>query len=199
MSIPDNWPTDEDVERAVKAFDEVAVDAQIPYGRKRDAIKAALSAAPEPALATEGELEAALEDNENREARRIEILDFLQDEIGTAWTCDQCGYSTYHSTANECAECGKAFPILNLLAFKLHASHTDAPTSITPEASPSPAVQEGKIPTAFANFPIAIDPSLPDGVIELRDPTTGDLIGKIENAAAPKVSSPPDPSMREPN
>lgn len=42
----------------------------------------------------------------NRERRRMEILDFLQEEIGTAWNCPHCKYSTYHANANECAECG---------------------------------------------------------------------------------------------
>jgi hypothetical protein len=67
-----------------------------------------------------------------RETRRIEILDWLQDEIGTAWTCDHCGYSTYHANANECVKCGVDFPVLNMLAFKLHATHPNPPLPTTP-------------------------------------------------------------------
>jgi hypothetical protein len=60
-----------------------------------------------------------------REARRQEILDWLQDQIGTGWTCGNCGHFTYHAFANECADCGAEFPPLHMLAFKLHASGTD--------------------------------------------------------------------------
>ena len=60
-----------------------------------------------------------------REARRLEILDFIEEETGTTWTCDMCRYTTYHANANECANCGESFPFANLLAFKLHASGTD--------------------------------------------------------------------------
>jgi rubrerythrin len=60
-----------------------------------------------------------------REARRLELLDFVQEETGTGWTCDNCGYSTYHAFNKECADCGTEFPFANLMAFKLHASGTD--------------------------------------------------------------------------
>lgn len=62
-----------------------------------------------------------------REARRVEILDWLQDEIGTAFDCE-CGWSSYHAFNNECQNCGADFPPLHMLAFKLHATHpSEAP------------------------------------------------------------------------
>jgi hypothetical protein len=60
-----------------------------------------------------------------REARRVEIIDWLQEEIGTAWECARCGHYTYHAVNAECGECGEPFPLLNLLAFKLHAGATE--------------------------------------------------------------------------
>lgn len=60
----------------------------------------------------------------NREQRRIEILEWLEDRIGTSWHCD-CGTSTYHSSMPECQECGREMPLPNWLAFKLCASETD--------------------------------------------------------------------------
>ena len=61
---------------------------------------------------------------ENREARRREILDWLQDKIGTAHMCE-CGAETYHNFSKECQECGAEFPLLDMLAFKMHAPGTD--------------------------------------------------------------------------
>lgn len=60
-----------------------------------------------------------------REARRLEILEWVQEQIGTGWNCTKCGYSTYHANANECADCGEEFPFENMVAFKLHATGTD--------------------------------------------------------------------------
>lgn len=80
--------------------------------------------ASRPAVAAGGVTEA-VEQLVVREARRVEILNWLQEEIGTGWTCDNCGYCTYHSNANECADCGAPFPLEHLLAFKLHATATE--------------------------------------------------------------------------
>lgn len=56
-----------------------------------------------------------------REARRMELLEFVQEQVGTAWTCTNCGHSSYHAFNKECADCGTDFPLENLIAFKLHA------------------------------------------------------------------------------
>lgn len=77
-----------------------------------------------------GEIDELRRNIATREVRRLEILEFLQEKTGTAWICEQCGYSTYHDSGNECADCGEPFPLLNLLAFKLYASGSDDEAAI---------------------------------------------------------------------
>ena len=96
--------------------------AQVAYHGKPEYAEP-LFASP-PAVAAGGVTEA-VEQLVVREARRVEILNWLQEEIGTGWTCTNCGYCTYHSDANECADCGEPFPLEHLLAFKLHATATE--------------------------------------------------------------------------
>lgn len=90
------------------------------------AARPALSAAPvgEGGAVFEA-LKKALREICQREARTTEIRDWLQDRIGTSWTCEHCGYDTYHANARECAHCGADFPTENMIAFKLHATITD--------------------------------------------------------------------------
>lgn len=57
--------------------------------------------------------------------RRDDILEWLHERIGTAWECNNCGYSTYHQESFECAECGTEMPIEHVLAFKLGALMPD--------------------------------------------------------------------------
>ncbi len=90
----------------------------------QEVLRLRASLASPPAVAAGGVTEA-VEQLVVREARRVEILNWLQEEIGTGWTCDNCGYCTYHSNANECADCGAPFPLEHLLAFKLHATATE--------------------------------------------------------------------------
>ncbi len=67
------------------------------------------------------------EQNDEVLSRAEEILEFVQERTGTTWQCTNCDYITYHSSSNECADCGAPFPFENLLAFKLHAGLTDRP------------------------------------------------------------------------
>lgn len=58
------------------------------------------------------------------EERRITILEWLENEIGTGWNCD-CGRTEYN-TLPFCQQCAKDAPLLHLLAFKLHVARNDS-------------------------------------------------------------------------
>jgi len=81
-------------------------------------------------IATVAALDAEIE---AREQRRLDVLEWLQERIGTAWECDNCHHSTYHVHNFECAECGTEMPIEHALAFKLHAAVPD------PDGRPEPS------------------------------------------------------------
>lgn len=63
---------------------------------------------------------------ELRDARFEEILEWVREEteVGTAYECE-CGHSTYHRFNKECENCGREFPFLDLLCFKLGANVPD--------------------------------------------------------------------------
>ena len=52
--------------------------------------------------------------------RQQEILEWLEDQIGTGWKCTKCNHSEYN-TIPFCQECGYDAPLLHQVAFKLHA------------------------------------------------------------------------------
>jgi|GEM_PF-5043208 len=87
---------------------------------------AAATAAKDAEIAKlEDALDRALSQICNREARAQEIREWVEEDIGTSWHCDRCGYSTYHQNATECADCGEDMPFAHVIAFKLGATATE--------------------------------------------------------------------------
>jgi len=102
------------LEGALDAKDE-ALRRGVDWMNRAEKAEQALAALREAA-------KVAAENIVSREARRAEILDVLEDKIGTAYECERCHHSTYHGNYFECEECGAEFPAANLIAFKLHAA-----------------------------------------------------------------------------
>ena len=104
--------------------------AQEAFDIMADRIRAALATLSKPEPAAVGEkVERAYAFAVGRLcnllARFEEIKDWVENDIGTAWNCERCGYSTYHANATECADCGEDMPFAHVVAFKLGARATD--------------------------------------------------------------------------
>lgn len=76
------------------------------------------------------ELEA---ENDACLTRQAELLEAIEIECGTGWTCE-CGHNMYNSYGPTCHDCGRDAPLLNRIAFKLHASHSERPRLAAAEA-----------------------------------------------------------------
>ena len=72
----------------------------------------------------EAEIQRLSKDIESRELRRLEILEWLEDQIGTGWDCE-CGWMMYNNLGPTYHNCGREAPQLHHIAFKLYASHFD--------------------------------------------------------------------------
>lgn len=108
---------------------------------------------------------------EGRDKRREQLLEWLQERIGTAWECTNCGYSTYHSHGFECDECATEMPLEHVLAFKLHVPLSD-PSGAEPSDRACAVVtipqerEELLAVAAEANAVFANDMSSPDDHID---------------------------------
>lgn len=94
-------------------------------GRHRQSVEEAVALKAEIA-ALKAQRDEMAEALRLRDTRFKEILDWVREEnqMGTAYECD-CGWSSYHRFNIECENCGREFPFLDKLCFKLGANVPD--------------------------------------------------------------------------
>lgn len=155
------WPTDDDTFIAI--MEDILTEPSPPHIVLEDARRMlriiqrfqAPTTSQAEAQAPAAEIEELEKELAGRERRRLDLIEWIEARVGTAWECVHCGVSTYHSHAFECQECGAEMPFEHVMAFKLGAIYSDPKGEPTKDAHLVEA--EAQAPTTVEQASVLTD------------------------------------------